>query len=148
MRLCSFWSRTSIVPDRAEILLDWLDGTPLRILREGMDVDDFVHIAEPYHPVFSGLRPEYFRMWNGNTVIVSSYIRQGTEDNHVPAKTLFGSRAGYGVKKLAHVRTLVECHNFLRNDGLVEVPIGAGKVILSQLEAVRRYGAIRRPRST
>ena len=31
-------------PDRDEISLDWLDGTPLRILREGMDVDDFVQV--------------------------------------------------------------------------------------------------------
>ena len=127
-------------PDRDEIPLDWLDGTPLRIMREDIDVDDFVQVKEPSHPIFTGLRPEHFRMWNGNTVIISSYIRQGTEEDRVPARTLFGSRAGYGVKKRANVRTLVECHNFLRNDGLVEVPLGAGKVILSQLEAVRRYG--------
>lgn len=127
-------------PERVEIALDWLDGTPLRIMREDLDVDDFVQVKEPSHPVFTGLRPEHFRMWNGNTVIISSYIRQGTEEDHVPAKTLFGSRAGYRVRKLANVRTLVECHNFLRNDGLVEVPLGAGRVILSQLEAVRRYG--------
>lgn len=127
-------------PDRDEMAIDWLDGTPLRIMREDLDVDDFAQVREPSHPIFAGLRPEHFRMWNGNTVIISSYIRQGTEEDQVPAKTIFGSRAGYGVKKRTNVRTLVECHNFLRNDGLVEVPLGAGKVILSQLEAVRRYG--------
>jgi len=127
-------------PERNEIVLDWLDAAPLRIMREDAEVDDFVHVSEPSHPIFAGLEPEHFRMWNGNTVLISSYIRQGTEADQVPAKTLFGSRAGFSVRKLAPVRTLVECHNFLRNDGLVEVPLGAGRVILSQLEAARRYG--------
>ena len=127
-------------PEKQELVIDWLDGTPLRIIREDDHIDDFVHLPDRSSPIFAGLEPEHFRMWNGNTVIVSSYIRQGTELNHVPAKTLFGSRAGYGVKKLDHVKTLAECFNFLRNDGLIEVPLGGGRIIFNQLEASRRYG--------
>ncbi|MGE5550444.1 MAG: sugar-binding domain-containing protein [Bacteroidota bacterium] len=126
--------------DRQAIEIDWIDNTPLRILREDDQIDDFVYVADWSQPIFAGLAPEHFRMWNGNTVVISSYIRQGTEENHVPAKTLFGARSGYGVRKLEHVRTYVECFNFLKNDGLVEVPLGKGAVLLSQLEATRRYG--------
>jgi len=127
-------------PDRHDLAIDWVDATPLRIMREEDHIDDFVYVPDFSSPIFRGLQPEHFRMWNGNTVVVSSYIRQGTEENHVPAKTIFGSRSGYGVKKLGHVRSHVECFNFLRNDGLIEVPLGQGRVIFNQLEACRRHG--------
>ena len=126
--------------NRQDISIDWIDGTPLRIMREGGQVDDFVYVTDFNSPIFKGLKPEHFRMWNGNTVVVSSYIRQGTDENHVPAKTLFGSRSGYGVSKLDNVKSFIECFNFLRNDGLIEVQCGAGRVLFSQLEASRRYG--------
>ena len=127
-------------PDKEEIAIDWLDSLPLSIIREGDQVDDFVHVSVWESPIFAGLQPEHFRLWNGNTVIISSYIRQGTEADHVPAATLFGARAGYKVNKLKQIKTYVECFNFLRNDGLVEVPLGKGRVIFNQLEASRRYG--------
>jgi hypothetical protein len=127
-------------PDRQPIVIDWVDGTLLRIMREDDHVDDFVYLPDAGAPIFDGLEPEHFRMWNGNTVIVSSYLRQGDESNHRPAKTRFGSRSGYSVRKLEQVESWAECFNFLRDDALIEVPLGAGRVVFSQIEATRRFG--------
>ena len=126
-------------PDRQPIVIDWVDGTPLRIMREDDHIDDFVYLPDAGSAIFDGLEPGHFRTWNGNTVIVSSYLRQGDESNHRPAKTRFGSRSGYSVRKLRQVKSWVECFNFLRDDALIEVPLGAGRVVFSQLEATRRF---------
>ncbi len=122
------------------LIIDWIDDTPISIIKEGEQVDDFVHVNDFKSPIFNGLKPEHFRMWNGNTVVISSFIKQGTEENHQKAKTLFGSRAGFSINKLPNVKTYVECFNFLRYDGLIEIQLGRGKIMFSQLEACRRYG--------
>jgi hypothetical protein len=127
-------------PSRPPIVIDWVDGAPLRIMREDDHVDDFVHLPDAGSPIFDGLEPEHFRMWNGNTVIVSSYLRQGDESNHRQAKTRFGARGGYRVRKLERIKSWAECFNFLRDDALIEVPLGAGRVVFSQIEATRRFG--------
>ena len=38
----------------------------LKIIRENDHVDDFVHIRDFSSPIFKGLQPEHFRMWNTN----------------------------------------------------------------------------------
>ncbi|WP_105614488.1 sugar-binding domain-containing protein [Vallitalea okinawensis] len=123
-----------------ELEIDWVDGTPLKLVKEGRGIDDYVYVNDATSPIFDGLAKEDFREWNGDTIIISSYLQQGDDSRKVPAKTKLGSRFGFNVDKYKHVKSHVACSNFLRNDGLIELSMGKGKVLFSQLEACRRYG--------
>lgn len=124
-----------------DIHIDWIKDTPLMIVKEGRGIDDFVDVRNDQHEIFTGLEKEDFREWNGDTILISSYVQQGEDSRKIPAATRFGSRFGNKVRKYDHVKSYIECANFSKNDGLIEVAMEKGKVLWNQVEASRRFNS-------
>ncbi len=119
-----------------------LAGAPLCLLREVSDnnitfydYDDFVWLEQPAHPVFTGLPQALFRDWNGDGIIIRSYLQQS--DGISRNRNHYG-KPEYAIAPHPAVRMLASAYNDLRDGAVVEVKRGRGTILFSQLEVTRR----------
>ncbi len=143
MRLAVLEQDAPFHPAAPEALdLTPLAGARLCLLREVSDnnitfydYDDFVWLAQPAHPVFAGLPQALFRDWNGDGIIIRSYLQQS--DGISRNRNHYG-KPEYAITPQPGVQTLASAYNDLRDGAVMEIKQGRGIILFSQLEVTRR----------
>lgn len=138
-----------IYPQVSGTEIDWVGDAKLVIVREHYhalvntpDYDDTVHLtaAGRKHVAFKGIDPATFSCFNGDGVVISSYLQSRSTRRFYFWRPHGFGYSDYRLDPDPHVTVLAEAYLYLRDYAVCEVPCGMGSFLFSQVLATKQCG--------